>query len=187
MFACTVFCAFFVSGCFLFYDSETVGEYFIGYRNFGKKAFIGCCTWDGDRDNMVFTVPDEYNGIKITMLGGYIGRGYPCPFTVSPKLDKAGGERTFSTDSAGDDDEYETLVFTVRFGVNISELVYVSGENYIGKDISDSATELGYRSDIMYKIVYRFEVDENNTAFYSKDGKLYNKIDDSLIDEFLYE
>ena len=34
-------------------------------------------------DETEITVPDEYNGIPITILGGYFGRGVPSPFTIS--------------------------------------------------------------------------------------------------------
>ena len=189
MFTCVVFCAFFVGGCFLFYDGETVGEYFIGYKNFGKKAFVGACTWDGDRNNMTFTVPDEYNGIRITMLGGYIGRGFPCFFGItfdSDLWDKLGLDFTADDNVWSDkkfDDEYETLLFTVRLGKNIEKLTHVEGKVYFG---SGDRTE-GEFADIRYKIAYFFEVDEANPVFYSKDGKLYYLADDALIEEFFYE
>ena len=182
-------CALFACGCFLFYEGTDYGKFYIGYSKFERNAFVGRCDWDGDYGDMTFDVPDEYDGIKITELGGYIGRGYPCFFGITfdsdlwdkLDLDFTAGDNVWSDKKS--DEEYETLLFTVRLGKNIEKLTNVEGKVYFG---SGDRTE-GDPADIRYKIAYFFEVDEENPVFYSKDGKLYARSGDSLIEEFFYE
>ena len=96
-------------------------------------------------------------------------------------MDFTAGDNVWSDKKS--DEEYETLLFTVRLGKNIEKLTNVEGKVYFG---SGDRTE-GDPADIRYKIAYFFEVDEENPVFYSKDGKLYARSGDSLIEEFFYE
>lgn len=172
---------FSLTACSLFYDFEHVDCFGIGYSKREKNAFISSCRWDGDRDNMTFIIPDDYNGIKIRDLGGYFGRGVPCPFGISVNTE----EVTFVSSETFGDDDYESLVFTVVLGKSISNVKYVVGKNYFGTNTQNENGE--YISDTLYKVVYYFEVSPENPTFYSENGKLYNKSDGSLIDEFFYE
>lgn len=161
-------------GLFGCYESDGNELFFAGTDK--KTAFIGEYCWNGDKDAMTVEIPDTYKGKKVVALGGYIGRGYPCPFCVSLPY----GEIDFTTYSADDDEDYETLTFTVKIGKNV-ESIYAHGKAFHGKNVGE------YDEDILYKVAYRFEVDEENPSFYCEDGKLYRKKDGSLVDEFFYD
>ena len=180
-------CVSFLCGCALFYDGVDYGKFYVGYSKYERNAFVGMCEWNGNLDEMIFDIPDEYEGMKITELGGYIGRGYPCPFGISFETElynKFGLE--FSTDDnvlsdGTHDEEYETLVFTVRLGKYIKKLTKINGKKYLGCGGTEDK-----QADIVFKIAYRFEADEGNPVFYARDGKLFSRSDDVLVDEFFY-
>ena len=163
------------------YDYETVDSFGIGYSKLKKRAFISICEWNGNKNNMTFVIPDEYKGFPILDLGGYYGTGVPCPFGISLPSDYDIDFVSF--DNFGDN-EYETLVFNVMLGKNISKLVLVDGITYFGKDTVDENGE--NQSDILYKIAYNFEVNGENSTFYALDGKLYYKSNGELITQFAY-
>ncbi|MDE6302524.1 MAG: hypothetical protein K2M36_02925 [Clostridia bacterium] len=172
---------FCLTACSMSYEFDMTDGLGIGYSKLKKRAYIANCDWDGDKNNMTFVIPDEYKGFPVLDLGGYYGTGVPCPFCISLPID-------FDIDFASNDDfgdsEYETLVFTVVLGKNISKIVRVDGITYFGKETVDENGES--ISDILYKIEYRFEVDKQNPVFYSSDGKLYYKSNNELITQFAY-
>lgn len=171
--------AFVCSGCTGFKLIRT-DDFDIGYNKYNKKSFIAACYWSGGEK--VIEIPDEYNGSKITALGGYYGRGVPCPFRIV--LQNYDFDWVGSNSDEEDDDECETLVFTVKIGKNITKLQYVSGKDFYGIHTESDDVLL---SDALYKVVYYFEVDEENNYLYSVDGRLYYKQNNQLIDEFFYE
>lgn len=155
------------------YDGVRDGDLFWGVG--GRDAFFGAWHWDGNRERMELTVPDEYEGKRVTALGGYAGRGYPCPFAVVLP-------ETFLADAVTDEptgEAYETLVFTVHLGKNIEE-VYASTFHYYDRNEGDESVTV-------YKVVYRFTVDEENPVFTAVDGKLYRRGDTEPLDAFFYE
>lgn len=171
------FCACSLCGCFWQYKLVRTEEFAVGYRK--KDAFYAAYFWNGDPDTMTFTVPDEYKGRTVTALGGYSGKGYPCPFHVEDHAH----EHDWASDTAWGDDTYETLVFTVRLGEHIKK-IYASCTRYIGTELPRDDGTADY--DVLYEILYRFEVHADNKTFYAQDGKLYRKKDNSLVDEFFY-
>ena len=66
-------CVSFLCGCALFYDGVDYGKFYVGYSKYERNAFVGMCEWNGNLDEMIFDIPDEYEGMKITEIGGYIG------------------------------------------------------------------------------------------------------------------
>lgn len=163
-------CSFVLCACTTAKYLDVVdGVYTVGYGRYGQNAFAAEIIWKGDKNAMCFTVPDEYKGYKIANLGGYYGRGLPCPFGVVADASDYYGD-FLSFDDCGDS-EYETLIFTVRLGKNIEKIVRVYTEQYIGKYLSDEKDEV----DVLCKIQLFFVVDSENAVFYSQDGVLYYK------------
>ena len=187
------FMLFSLAGCSLFYDGERTedGRMFIGYSKLYKQAFVGMIWYSAE--DTEFVLPDEYNGIPVTTLGGYIGRGYPCPFDFSMEFPEKfqqyrEEQRAFgTTDPVFDEtrDGWETFVFTIRLGRNIREIKYTEPCAYYGIEIDNG--DGTYTSDILYMLVPYFIVPEENETFYAEDGKLYYKQSKELVDEFIYE
>lgn len=167
-------------GCYMYNGWDSVDDFDVLYNANKNVACVAGWHWDGDYDNMELTVPDEFDGIKITELGGYYGRGYPCPFSVWLPADWG----DWSGDNIQDDTEYETLVFSVHLGKNIEKLCYVDGKCFCGVTLENGDE---YIYDALYKIAYRFTVDGENEVFYASEGKLYYRENNELVDEFFYE
>ncbi len=137
-------------------------------------------------------IPDEYDGIKIKELGGYIGRGSPSPFRIqyeyNPKIreltDKSTDEfygtgvGSFASTAEGDDvfDEVIYDDFTLHIGKNIKN-IDAFDDVYLF-DLKDG------RKAAYCPRVYVI-CDEKNKNFYSEDGILYNK-DGTKVEGFAY-
>ena len=73
----------------------------------------------------------------------------------------------------------EEVLFTLVFGPYLSEIA----------NVRESADYIAYEADgtrVTYHPVFVFEVDEENPAFYAKDGKLYRKQSGELVTDFEY-
>ena len=182
--------AFTVSGCF--YDGELTdgGHMFIGYSKRKNQAFVGML--EGDLSYTEFVIPDEYRGYPVTTLGGYIGRGFPCPFDFDIELPEEYSEyvenqQVFGTNDCVFDevgDGWETVVFHITLGKNVREINHAEPCSYIGIDIVDGDERIG---DILYKIVPYFTVPEENGVFYAEGGRLFYKNSGEPAGEFEYE
>lgn len=164
-----------LNSCSLFYDMFDDGTFAIGLAK--NNAFISVCYWYSGE--MSITIPEEYKGRPITELGGYYGRGVPCPFAISLN-DK---EYNYSS-TQPDDDDFETYIFNVIISKNIKKIKLVDGKVYLG---INTEIDGNFKSDTLSKIVYHFEVDDENEVFYATEGKLYYKSSRELISDFFYE
>ena len=68
------------AGCSLAYNFEVEDEFAFCTNKIANCCFVGSCAPSGEE--RVITIPDEYNGIPITRIGGYFGRGVPEPFCI---------------------------------------------------------------------------------------------------------
>ena len=183
--------AFTLSGC---YDGDFVEEkgMFLGYSKSKKKAFVGQLR--GDLEHTEFVIDDKYKGYPITTLGGFVGRGFPCPFDFDIELPEEYREyveqqRVFATNSSTFDytgDGWETIVFHITLGRNICEIKRAEPCAYIGIIVDDDENGIPVY-DILYKIVPYFIVPEDNATFYAEDGRLYYKNSGTPAGEFEYE
>ncbi|MBO4927227.1 MAG: hypothetical protein J5379_03125 [Clostridiales bacterium] len=149
-----------------------------------KKETHGTLTswhWDGDPENSVIDVPDDYNGIPIDALGGAYGTNAPIlAFVVETDCDvpyKGLEESKYEVPVS-----FEKIVFTLKLGKNIGEIhtQYVSGTvrkdaNYIGVTQEDGSV-------IFYQVFFEVECSQKNKTYYSEDGKLYNSSDNKKVD-----
>ena len=175
-----LFLALFVARSYEFAFSEEDRMSF-GVCKFRKDAFCIGPEWEGG--DLSFEIPDEFMGLPVTALGGYTGRGYPCPFAA--RVNTEGPD--FVCDDGffdlhhGADDDYETIVFSIRMGKNVRSFNGVDGKEYYGKYLENGGC------DFLTKVVYSFTVDGENETFYAENGKLYYKATDEMVNEFFYE
>lgn len=187
-----IICAFCLylslSGCFYSNEVSGDGKLSFGVNKMKKDVFCYDCYYDGG--DMSFTIPDKFMGYKVTTLGGYTGRGYPCPFSVRIDLNKLYPEgETYGSqediENKHPDDEYDILTFTVHLGKNLVNLNRIEGKNYYVRHLEPNSGE--YDVDVLCKIVYYFTVDEANPTLYAENGKLYYRKNNKLITDFYYE
>lgn len=185
--------AFLFCSCSLFYDYDKVGAFGIGYSKIEKNAFVADFDYVFGGENRI-VLPSEYKGIKIKTLGGYFGRGVPSPFGVSINDDEinAGAKERYVTEESylydenlGWWDEVEIIncELTVVLPEYLEKIEFIRlSEIFVGE------YELK-NGKIKAKVVrpsFCFSISENNEYFYTLNGKIYNKKDNSLINGIVY-
>ncbi len=176
-------------------------EYKYGYN----KATVITYYWDGDPTHTDIDIKDEYlGGKKIVSLGannnrgnvGYQGYVMNNVFSILPeeKYVSYGEHVSWSHDESLD---YEKIVFTINIGEYVSIIDWSNETDFLAGPYEVTNSVPGYmtkenRSCIAvtqedgslrgYHIYIRVNVDPDNPKFYSKDGKMYRKSDDTLID-----
>lgn len=154
------------------YQSFESGNTSGGYCK--HNAFIGKYYWDGG--DKVIELPDEYNGVPVVCLGGYLGRlGTRREFEIV----LSNNDYTYKESTNVDDVDYETITFTIKIGKNLQGVERISDDVFIGYRTYDENNNMNI--DVIYKIEYYFEVDSKNEYIYSKDGRIYDKSSDCLI------
>lgn len=187
-----IFC---LSGCFfedvslLYSDSAEVDGLYIAINKTSKCCFVGGYQYTEYTENPEITIPDDYNGIPIKRIGGYFGRGFPTPFSISlaELYMNAPEDSEYDAIFIGDRNEFEILedyviedvVFNLNIGKNIEVIEFVDMDEYY-PHINDDGSITFYHS------VVNINCSDENKYFYSKDGKLYNKKTDELITDFAY-
>lgn len=176
-------CAF-VEDLSLLYDHYEYADNFC----FGVNDTAGCC-FAGAYNcreytyGMEITIPDEYNGKPVKRIGGYFGRGYPTPFYFEI------GEWCETTAHTEYDADLSTideagniiadLPYVLNIGKNIDSVVYVENHLY------PCTMEDG--SIVFYHPVVSINCSEENRTFYSENGRLYNRKDNTLVSDFDYK
>ena len=177
---------FAIVGQYEFMQTED-GRMYFGVSKVRRDVFCISCEWDGG--DMNYTIPDEFMGYPVTTLGGYTGRGYPCPFGVRISDDAIVYD--YGWDENGfeawhrEGDDFEILSFSVHIGANVEKFNGIMGKNYLVNRIELEDEE--YEEDVLYKIVYHFTVDERNKTFYAKDGRIFYRESNEEVSEFFYE
>ena len=164
------------------------------YNGFGidVNKLANCCFVSGYTcteytEGMEITIPDDYNGIPIKRVGGFSGIGAPSPFRIdlSQVYMNAPEGSEFDMIWRYPDDELsvaytiENVVFQLHIGKNIEEIDFVFMDDYY-PHIDEDGTVTFY-----HPVVY-ITCSEENTTFYSKDGKLYYKSTIALVEDFTY-
>ena len=181
-----------VVGCSRLYDYQVdaLDHFDIGYSEKLQRAFVASYHWDGADETKRIVIPDEYNGMRITELGGYYGLGVPCYFGVEiPKaylnalcpeasqwFHSNVYERIGSVDTV-------YLSFDLHIGKNIEEFVEYDLNWFYEGDFFDGQE---YQPKTIIVLLYYVTCDEANETFYAKDGKLYRRQDDQLVSDIFY-
>ena len=159
------------------------GNLSIRVSDSGGRAFAAEYYWNGDvsEDALIITVPDEFKGTQVTSLGGYIGTGVPTPFRIVPSTQHPEKPETEHADFLAygsyepDSARQVSLEFTLNIGKNIKTINSVVGGKFAIRAEDGSVTE--------YTIGFCVKCAEDNPTFYSKDGVLYRRSDDSRVEE----
>ena len=183
--------------CSQFYTANNVDNIFICCNQKLKIAFIGSVDYSiVDSNNVI--LPSEYDGCTINKLGGYYGRGVPTPFGVNlidlPEVqlkDEYYSEFTTSekyiyeeNSHLWSDYEIHNVPMNITLPDKLEEIDSTFGKEILVR-ILPNGTRLGFAE--IWRVVYHFSINENNSHFYTIDGKLYNKETNNLIDVFIYE
>ena len=166
-------CASDFSEACIWYDERMVdGNQTYTLHSFKKVCFADAYYWDGSESGMVVNVPDECRGYKVTSLGGFAGTGVPSPFSVQvSNIDMVYHESALPEDAV-----INPLYFTINIGKHVDSLRLVAMRDFH----RDADTQEFYR------ILVTVNCSEENKTFYSKDGRLYWRADDKLVDDFCY-
>ena len=150
------------------------------YRGEGKKAALVVITFDPDSGISEFTIPDACGDYPVVELGGYVGKGAPCPFEIEVKglsstlgVFPSGG--TFGKVNGKNVDVFYHDV-TLNLGANIREIYACQAADYVETG--------GDRGEVHVVRVY-FNCDPANRNFYSENGRLYEK-NGKLVEGFFY-
>lgn len=172
---CLPLCVLFLllTGCCLFYGGKMLeqdGLMFFPHQ-FRKICFVGAYSWDAESTEAVLSVPDSCQGYAVTKLGGSIGSGAPTPFLVNvPGTKMMHGEGTLPENAAVED-----WHLTLCLGKNVRDIGLVSMNCYY--NMGDNR---------FVQILVTVKCDPENRYFYSEDGKLYNREDNSPVPGFFY-
>ena len=171
---------FSTAGCTLYQrdatDSKSSLHYYV--NDLDKEAFVENYYWNGTESGLTIDIPDDINGNRITALGGFFGTGVPARFKVS--TDKGAQELGYYNDQYAfqatdkENSEYKELVFKLNIGGNVSKLMIEDGCRIRYSDENGTG--------IYYEVVYNVTCSDKNETYYAKDGKLYLRADDSLVE-----
>ena len=144
------------------------------YRSQGKKAAVDGLVYDPDSGVTEFTIPESYGDYPVVELGGYVGKGAPCPFDISfdnieTSANVLPSERSF-------------LWYTEKRNM---EIEYVDLRLQIGPGIRTVFARQGGLDAGLKLYVPRVFItcDPDNRWFYSENGRLYDK-KGKLVDGF---
>lgn len=155
------------------FDREWVqyGNLCFTYRKFGGSCVVSDGIWEGMEETLVVEIPDEVDGRRVTAMGS----SYPSPFIFNFEegIAYACGEEMLPEDAV-----IIPRYLTIRIGKNLRVLGDMEMKQYFC-DRNDK--------NVFYRILVTVECAEENRNFYSRDGKLYQKAGDLLIDVFFYE
>ncbi|MBP1573137.1 MAG: hypothetical protein J6A55_04970 [Oscillospiraceae bacterium] len=193
MFLVCVIALLSLTGCSMLYDNyqnNAINGFDVKYSEVLDEAFVDTYHWDGTDEAKNIVIPEEYNDMKITALGGYYGRGVPCAFgielpesyteTLCDEANRWTSSRNYE-DVGSVDTVY--LNFNIHLSKNVEEITRHSLDTFREGEYFDGEK---YHTKIIIVLLYKFTCDEDNETFYAKDGKLYYREDDSVVSDILY-
>jgi len=168
-----VFLLIFLRDCSLFYGNKDIESDDLVYytHDIFRTCFAGNYTWPSDTDCAVLDIPDTCDGYRVTALGGYIGSGAPCPFVVIVP----GTLAMHSCETLPESAEIEQYHLVINIGKSLKEDRFIAMERY---------HRIGQNRFV--QILVSINCSEENQYFYSEDGKLFRRSDNSLVDGFFY-
>jgi len=182
----------------IFYTTYNGGTIKYYYNDKNNKAFVGIIEISNINNEII--ILDECNDCTVNRLGGYHGTGVKAPFTfdlLNLHDKNVDFSKTYKTKDENID--YENKKINDNFMWDQHEIINV----YINLTLPKSLNEIYmcYADYVLideysdedkilikiYRPVVYLNISEDNKYFYTKDGKLYDKKKDELIDCFIYE
>ena len=161
-----------------------------GYSTARNDAFALDYYWDGTSEAQNIVIPDEYKGMPITAIGGGIGfRGAPCHFNVDfneqakQKLCSKATNWDYDSElSSSPFTESQTFTFHIQIGKNLQSIYALN----LCNTIVGSYEEDGQIHYFVAVLNYYITCDEDNETFYSHNGKLFYRADNTLAADIPY-
>jgi hypothetical protein len=156
---------FLIGGCtfaLCYSEMVTEGSWSAALYRDGKEAFVYKYEWDGTEEGLRIE-PDEVEGCLVTRYGGFYGRGLPMAFYITIPDAEVVSESDIPADAHVDD-----LTFTMVISKNIIEIYAGDLERFFY--LEDEDGNVSY-----YRLLVDVELDPDNTSFYMKDDRLYEK------------
>lgn len=170
----SIFLYFFLTQSSLMYTDQGLeaGDlHFYSHRLF-KTCFAGDYAWPSGEKSAVMEIPDVCDGYRVTALGGYIGSGGPCPLLINlPDTYYAASESMLPGNA-----QIEQYHLVINIGKYLREDTFVALDEY--HNVGENR---------FIQILVTVHCSPENPYFYSEDGKLYRKSDDSLVEGFFYD
>jgi len=169
-------CTTFLTQCSLMYVNEdlTSDNLTLHPHRVLKTCFASSYTWPSDDQSAVLTIPDTCEGYRVTALGGYVGSGGPCPFSVNLP-NSTGVFSGYSDDTLPADAQIEQYHLVLNIGKHIWDDEFV---------VMDDYHRVG--PDQYVQVLVTVNCSPKNPFFYAEDGKLYRRLDHSLVEGFFY-
>ena len=147
-------------------------------RRDGRDAFASAYQWDGSGDAIDYTIPDTVQGVKVTAIGGLTGGLKKAPaagLAVSMPETYRGAERAQYTMPVN------AVEITLPVHIHIGRFVRSIEED---GSLPAPTGYFGYEKDVSSYIitpVWTVTCDEGNETYYARDGRLYQRADDALV------
>ena len=166
-------CASFLTQCSLMYGNR---EFVSDNLSYDTNSILNICfastyTWPIGEKHVVLDIPDTYDGYRVTALGGYVGSGAPSPFMANlPNTLSVCSEDTLPNNAQID--QYH-LVLNIGKYLREDKLIVMDYYHKVG-------------TNQYVQVLVTVNCSPENPYFYSEDGKLYKRLDDSLVEGFFY-
>lgn len=147
-------------------------------RKDGRDAFASAYQWDGSGDAIDYTIPDTVQGVKVTAIGGLTGGLKKAPaagLAVNMPETYRGAERAQYTMPVN------AVEITLPVHIHIGRFVRSIEED---GSLPAPTGYFGYEKDVSSYIitpVWTVTCDEGNETYYARDGRLYQRADDALV------
>ena len=147
-------------------------------RRDGRDAFASAYRWDGSGDAIDYTIPDTVQGVKVTAIGGLTGGLKKAPaagLAVNMPETYRGAERAQYTMPVN------AVEITLPVHIHIGRFVRSIEED---GSLPAPTGYFGYEKDVSSYIitpVWTVTCDEGNETYYARDGRLYQRADDALV------
>ena len=147
-------------------------------RRDGRDAFASAYQWDGSGDAIDYTIPDTVQGARVTAIGGLTGGLKKAPaagLAVNMPETYRGAERAQYTMPVN------AVEITLPVHIHIGRFVRSIEED---GSLPAPTGYFGYEKDVSSYIitpVWTVTCDEGNETYYARDGRLYQRADDALV------
>ena len=147
-------------------------------RRDGRDAFASTYQWDGTGDAIDYTIPDMVQGARVTAIGGLVGelKKVPCHglYVAMPETYR-GAERAQYTMPVN------AVEVTLPVHIHIGRYVRsIEEDGSLPAPTGYFGYEKGVSSYILTP-VWTVTCDEGNETYYARDGRLYQRADDALV------